>query len=158
MGSRGPIPKPDSSETKRGRNTMYKKTPTAPAAGVSPPSTLAGPALDFWNAHAPQLVADGRLRDDQAEAFGILCQIAADCRLLSEQVAAEGWITATDKGQAISPVAKLLRESRLDFIKYAKEFGLTAASSIRLPQDKPNGEEEGDEEDQVLRKLSIRRA
>ena len=158
MGSRGPIPKPDSGETKRGRNTMYKKTPTAPATSVAPPSALVGPALSFWNAQAPQLIADGRLRDDQAEAFGILCQLAADCRLLSEQVAAEGWLTATDKGQAISPVAKLLRESRLDFIKYAKEFGLTAASSIRLPQDKPNGEKEGDEEDQVLRKLSIRRA
>ena len=137
---------------------MYKKTPTAPAAGVSPPRTLAGPALDFWNSQAPQLVADGRLREDQAESFGILCQLAADCRILSEQVAAEGWITATDKGQAVSPVAKLLREARLDFIKYAKEFGMTAASSLRLPQEPPHGEEAGDEEDQVLRKLSIRRA
>lgn len=158
MGRRGPVPDPKSERTKTGRNTMYKKADAPTATSVAPPSGLVGPALSFWNAQAPQLIADGRLRDDQAEAFGILCQLAADCRLLSEQVAAEGWLTATDKGQAISPVAKLLRESRLDFIKYAKEFGLTAASSIRLPQDKPNGEEEGDEEDQVLRKLSIRRA
>ena len=158
MGSRGPLPRPDSTETKRGRNTMYRKKTTAPSASVNAPASLAGPALDFWNKHAPQLVADGRLRDDQAETFGILCQLAADCRILAQQVAAEGWIAATDKGQSVSPVAKLLREARLDFIRYAREFGMTAASSLRLPQEKPSGEEEGDEEDAILRKLSIRHA
>jgi len=155
VGRRGPIPNPKSERSKTGRNTLYKKTTTPPALSVDAPTYLVGIALDFWNAHAPQLVADGRLREDQADTFAILCQLAGDCRTLSDQVAAEGWTTATDKGQSVSPIAKLLREARLDFIKYAREFGLTFASSARLPQEPPNAEEV-DEEDKLLRQLSVR--
>jgi phage terminase small subunit len=72
-------------------------------------------------------------------------------------VAAEGWITATDKGQAASPVAKLLRDARRDFLTIARDFGLTAAAAARIPQDPPHGEEEDDDpEAAVLAKLSIR--
>jgi phage terminase small subunit len=57
----------------------------------------------------------------------------ADVRELGRTIAAEGWITATDKGQAVSPVARLLRDSRRDFVTLAAKFGLTAADEARLP-------------------------
>lgn len=159
MGSRGPAPKPDSSESKRRRNTMYRKAPAAPpAACIAPPAsvTKVPAALGFWERNAPILQADGRLRPEQLDAFAILCRLHADIEQLADQVDAEGWITATDKGQAASPVAKLLRDSRRDFVTLARDFGLTAAAAARIPQDPPSGEEEADEEDQVLASLSIR--
>jgi P27 family predicted phage terminase small subunit len=150
MGRRGPIPDPKSERSKTGRNTRYKKTATA-AGPISPPAWLAGPAADFWQAHAPGLSAAGRLTQDQAETFGILCQLAVDCQQLAAQVAAEGWVTATDKGQAISPVARLLRDSRRDFVNLAREFGMTAAAAARIPQEPDSGEEEGSEEAAILK-------
>jgi P27 family predicted phage terminase small subunit len=161
MGSRGPIPDPKSERSKAGRNTRARKTAAPePASGLAPPAAVkARPiALRFWSAHAPTLAADGRLREDQVETFGILCHLYADCEQLGEQLAAEGWITATDKGQAASPVAKLLRDSRRDYVTLARDFGLTAASAARLPQDPNSGEEEADEEDALLAKLKLRGA
>jgi len=160
MGSRGPAPNPKSERSKAGRNTLRRKTPAAPAKPdevAMPDDVAARPAAaGFWDRNAPGLIADGRLRADGVDSFGMLCQIYADVRQLAEHLLAEGWITATDKGQAPSPVARLLRDSRRDFVALARDFGLTAASSARIPQDPGDGEEEGDEEDQVLRNLSIR--
>lgn len=137
---------------------MYRKTPAPQAGRIEPPAYVAAvpAALDFWNRIAPRLIADGRLVPEQVDALGQLARIHADVLQLQDQVAAEGWITATDKGQAASPVAKLLRDSRRDFVTLARDFGLTAAAAARIPQELPSGEEEDDEETAVLKKLSIR--
>jgi phage terminase small subunit len=161
MGSRGPIPDPSSGRSKTGRNTRNKKVaPAESTTGIAPPASVKSRpiAARFWSTHAPALAADGRLREDQAETFGLLCHLFADAEQLAEQLAAEGWITATDKGQAASPVAKLLRDSRRDFVTLARDFGLTAASAARLPQDPTSGETEADEEDALLAKLKLRGA
>ncbi len=159
MGSRGPIPDPRSGRSQTGRNTRAKKPAPARPADASPPAgKLPAPpdvaavpaALAFWRTVAPALIAAGRLAPEQTAAFAILCQIHADILALQEQLAAEGWITATDKGQAASPVAKLLRDSRRDFVMLARDFGLTAAAAARLPQDPTDGEED-DEEARALR-------
>lgn len=164
MGSRGPIPDPASERSKAGRNTRTRraapaaKPSTTPPAGPAMPASVAGrpAAAGFWSRHAAILQADGRLRLEQVDAFAILCHLWADAEQLAEQLAAEGWITATDKGQAASPVARLLRDSRRDFVTLARDFGLTAASAARLPQDPNDGEEEGDEEDALLARIKIR--
>ncbi len=159
MGSRGPAPQPGSSESKRGRNTMYRKTPAVvPVGGVAVPASvqLVPAAAAFWDRVAPTLIADGRLVPEQADAFAILCRLHSEIRLLEDQVLAEGFVTATDKGQAASPVAKLLRDSRRDFVTLARDFGLTAAAAARIPQDPKNGEEEDDPEAAILAKLSVR--
>ena len=143
MGRRGPIPRPNSSESQRRRNTMYRVTVAPPAGNVTPPASVIArpPAASFWSRHAEQLAAEGRLREDQVETFGILCHLYADCEQLLEQLVAEGWVAATDKGQAASPVAKLLRDSRRDYVTLAKEFGLSPASAARLPQAPPDDKE-----------------
>lgn len=160
MGSRGPIPDPASGRSATGRNTRARKTPAAPpASGVpAPPNVQAIPAaLSFWDRVAPTLVADGRLVQEQADAFAILCRLHAEILSLEEQLVAEGWITATDKGQAASPVAKLLRDSRRDFVSLARDFGLTAAAAARIPTEPDSGKEKDDDpEAQVLAKLSLR--
>jgi P27 family predicted phage terminase small subunit len=142
MGNRGPLPDPSSSESKRGRNTLSRKR--SEAEFVSPPAHVSSRplALAFWDTHAPTLATEGRLRQVHAEVFGQLCHLHADIRGLSEQIDHEGWITATEKGQSVSPVARLLRDSRRDFVTLASKFGLTAADEARLPQ--VNDEEQTD--------------
>jgi hypothetical protein len=169
MGRRGRHPDPNS---KRSRAALARAkqidaiAPKAHAAATTSPGDLRPPAsvqsrpvaARFWSNHAPALAADGRLREDQAETFGMLCHLFADAEQLAEQVAAEGWITASGKGQAASPVAKLLRDSRRDYVTLARDFGLTAASAARLPQDPTSGETEADEEDALLERLKLRGA
>jgi len=169
MGRRGRHPDPNSKRSQaaiaRARQLAGKVQSEASRrepATVRPPTSVESrpAAARYWQAHAPALAADGRLRQDQAETFGILCHLFADCEQLTEQLAAEGWITATDKGQAASPVARLLRDSRRDYVMLAREFGLTAAAAARLPQETPgHGEaEEVDAEDALLQKLRLRGA
>lgn len=162
MGRRGPIADPNSERSKTGRNTRTRKNPKAVAAEpgqVSMPATISGDpkAAGYWDAHAPLLIAAGRLRPELAATFAILCQLHADCVTLADQVAAEGFVTATDRGQAASPVAKLLRDSRRDYVTLAREFGLTAAADARLPQEVTDGQEES-EEQKLLKALSVKRA
>jgi P27 family predicted phage terminase small subunit len=170
MGRRGrhPDPKSKRSQAAMARAQQLAKYGPAPAGEARTPVDLevpanvakSPPALAFWKRNAPLLQAEGRLHPEQVHAFAILCRIHADVVQLEDQVDAQGWITATDKGQSSSPVAKLLRDSRRDFVTVAKEFGMTAASAARIPQDPTGGQEEGgevDEEENVLRKLTLRR-
>lgn len=172
MGRRGRHPDPKSKRTQAalaraaqvGALAITPPAAAAPAAGrspVKPPASVAGrpSAARFWKAHAADLQADGRLTADRAETFGLLAHLFADAEQLAEQIASEGWITATDKGQAVSPVARLLRDSRRDYVMLAREFGLTAAAAGRIPQEVTSGEgpEEGDDpEAAILRRLSVR--
>jgi P27 family predicted phage terminase small subunit len=139
--------------------TAPRPSTSTPAADLAPPDsvTKVPSALAFWDRNAPILQADGRLRAEQLDAFAILCRLHAEIEQLADQVASEGWITATDKGQAASPVAKLLRDARRDFVALARDYGLTAAAAARIPQEVMDGEEEDDDpEAAVLAKLSIR--
>ena len=159
MGSRGPIPDPKSERSKTGRNTRARKTPAPQSGGVDIPASVSAvpAAAAFWDRVAPTLLADGRLVPEQADSFEILCRLHAEIRHLEDQVLAEGFVTATDKGQAASPVAKLLRDSRRDFVSLARDFGLTAAAAARIPQDSSHGETENDNpEAAVLARLSVR--
>ena len=165
MGRRGRLPDPSSKKSQAALARVKQlgavasgHASNATAADIDPPAAVqkVPAAMSFWDRTAPILIADGRLTADRVDAFAILCRLHAEIEQLADQVAAEGWITATEKGQAASPVAKLLRDSRRDFVTLARDFGLTAAAAARIPQELPSGEEEGDEEDEVLRNLSIR--
>ena len=160
MGSRGPIPDPKSGRSAACRNTRTKKKPPpapalapAPAGGIDPPADVQAvpAALAFWNRVAPRLVDGGRLVLEQADSFAILCHLHAEILSLREQLAGEGWITATDKGQAASPVARLLRDSRRDFVQLARDVGLTAAAAARLPQEPDTGKEDDEEAAALLK-------
>jgi P27 family predicted phage terminase small subunit len=155
MGRRGPLPDPTSERSATGRNTLARRGVSSGVESVTPPGHVSARplALAFWEMHAPTLADEGRLRQVHGEVFGQLCHLHADIRQLSDQIAAEGWITASEKGQSVSPVARLLRDSRRDFVTLAGKFGLTAADEARLPADEaPDGEEDPDEA--ALRKFT----
>jgi phage terminase small subunit len=155
LGRRGPPPNPNS---KRSRDTLRQAialgvaTRATPVASQhqqppEPPADVAarGVAAAFWKSHAASLAAAGRLSGENAECFAIVAHLYADCRELATQLAAEGWITATDKGQAASPVARLLRDARRDFLAFAREYGLTPAAETRFPPEAVHVEEDAEE-------------
>lgn len=144
MGTRGPIPNPNSSESKRRRNTMYRKAPAeaATSSQVEPPAFIKSnpAAMDFWGKHAPALIAAKRLQLLQADCFAIVCEQAAEVRQLSEAVAAEGLLIETPRGPRANPKVRLLRDARRDLLAAARGFGLDAASDARLPAEPPKPE------------------
>lgn len=156
MGRRGRHPDPNSKRSQAAVARvaaigMAKAPAGQPAASAkapkAPPTVAARPAAAaFWKARAPQIAASGRFKPEHVEGLELLAHLYADCRELAEQLAAEGWITATDKGQQASPVARLLRDARRDFVALAREYGLTPAAETRFPPEMETHGQEDDEE------------
>lgn len=139
MGRHGPLPRPGSTETKRGRNTFHRKGPAGPAVVVEPPDDVKrdAAALAFWEEHAPHLVAAKRLRPEHARTFAVVCHVAAECQALAARVAAEGPTVSTGRTVKANPCVRLLRDARRDLFQFASAFGLTAVADARLPQEPP---------------------
>lgn len=142
MGRFGPLPRRHSTETERGRNTYFRAATTRDAVPVDPPDDVKRDpaALAFWDAHAPALVAAGRLRPEHAETFGVVCHVAAECRALADRVAAEGPVVSTGRSIKANPCVRLLRDARRDLFQFASAFGLTAVADARLPQEHPGAD------------------
>jgi P27 family predicted phage terminase small subunit len=154
MGSRGPLPNPSSSESMRGRNTMYRKpgASTAEPLEVEPPDFLRGNAraLDFWQQHAPALIRAGRLKPEMAHMLGLVCEQAAEVRQLSEAVAAEGLTLEGPRGPRANPKVRMLASARRDLLSAARGWGLDAGSDARLPAEPLEDE---DDPSRVLREF-----
>jgi P27 family predicted phage terminase small subunit len=156
MGRRGRHPDPNS---KRSQAALARAAAIGVAVQAKPQAaTQADPvampadvearviAAQFWTSHADPLAAAGRLRAEQAEGLAILSHLYADCRELAQQLAQEGWMTSTEKGQQANPVARLLRDARRDFVALAREYGLTPAAETRFPPEAADhGEEDAEE-------------
>lgn len=153
MGVHGPLPRRGSSESKRGRNTYFRKGPKRPDVAVEPPDDVVREpaALAFWNAHAPALVAAKRLRPEHAATFGVVCHVAAECKALAARLAAEGPVVSTGRSVKPHPLFRLLRDARRDLFAFAGAFGLTAVADARLPVEP--ADDEDDAEAQLLRKF-----
>jgi len=141
MGSRCPIPNPNSSESNRGRNTLHRKQTgsTGKVASVEPPDYILAnpPAMAFWQKHAPALIAAKRLQPLQADCFAIVSHQPAKLRLLSEPVSAEALLIDTARGPPPNPNVSLLRDPPRDLLPPPRAFGLDAASDARLPSEPP---------------------
>lgn len=157
MGSRGPLPNPSSSESKRRRNTMYRKPGASKAEppAVEPPDFIRGnaPALHFWQQHAPALMRAGRLKPEMASTFGLLCEMAGEVRQLSEAVAAEGLTVEGPRGPRANPKVRLLAAARRDLLAASRGFGLDSLSDARLPAEPPAEKE--DAESRLLRQFMV---
>lgn len=135
MGSRGPVADPKSQRSAAGRNTL--RSPRRGDAGpVRMPTGLARnkPAAAMWKRLAPSLIDSGRLTPESADAFAMLCRLHAELELLDDQLTAEGFVVSTERGPVANPIARLARAARNDWVSLARDFGLTAASSARLPE------------------------
>lgn len=137
MGSRGPLPDPNSSESRRGRNTLVRRKPTATKTSVEAPDFIRDnpAAMLFWERHAPALVAAGRLHGLQATTFAVVAEQFAEVRALTAAVQADGLVIDTPRGQQANPALRALRDARRDLLAAARGFGLDALSDARLPAE-----------------------
>lgn len=137
MGLHGPLPKPGSTESQRGRNTLRRKGPPRADVAVPPPAGVARDpaALAFWEAHVPALVAAKRLRPEHAATFAVVCHVASECESLAARVAAEGPVVSTGRSVKANPACRLLRDARRDLFQFAAQFGLTTMADARLPAE-----------------------
>lgn len=145
MGSRGPIPRPDSRDSRRGVNTRHRK-PSADKGHVAMPAYLKRDkvAVAYWNQHAPDLMEAKRLQPLQAEMFATICEMASDVRRLTDAVRKEGDVIDGQRGPMANPKVRLLRDARRDLLAAARGFGLDAASDARLPVEPPQENLEDD--------------
>lgn len=156
MGRRGRHPDPNSKRSQAavaraaaiGMAKVAAPQAAATTSAPKPPADVASrpEAAKFWKERAPQIAAAGRLKAEHVEGLALLSHLYADCRDLATQLAAEGWMTSTDKGQQANPVARLLRDARRDFVALAREYGLTPAAETRFPPEvDANGQEDAEE-------------
>lgn len=154
MGRRGRHPDPNSKRSQAALARAAAIGMAKPMAAAKPVGKAPRPPADvtsrpvaaaYWKAHAAGLAEAGRLRTENVEGLALLAHLYADCRELAEQLAAEGWMTSTDKGQQANPVARLLRDARRDFVSLAREYGLTPAAETRFPAEVEHGQESDEE-------------
>ena len=150
MGTRGPLPRRDSTESRRGRNT-YRARPVRVPVEVPPPANVAANpfALAFWHEHADTLVAAGRLRPEFADTFGLLAVMVAECRAMTDRMNAEGILLPTRRGSRPNPLCRMIRDRRRDIVTLLREFGLTPISDARVPANTPEGTDGNDDVDAV---------
>ena len=155
MGSRGPAPKPSSERSAIGRNTLRRKVRAPKPTAVPVPETVKADkvAARYWKAHAPALITARRLRPDLAEAFGLCCLLKSEMDSMAAELATQERTTTTEKGAYANPLVKILRDTRRDWLALARDFGMTAATDARIPQDAPDAEETN--EDAALRLLTV---
>lgn len=148
MGTRGPLPRRDSSESRRGRNTYRARSVRLPVEVLPPADVAANPlALAFWHEHADKLIATGRLRPEFAQTFGLLAVMIAECRDMTDRVKTEGALLPTRRGSRPNPLCRMLRDRRRDIVTLLREFGLTPASDARVPSHEPEGTDDDDDAD-----------
>ena len=143
MGTRGPLPKPGSSESIRGRNTLHRKTKTPKPSAVTMPATVKADraAAAWWKANAPALIKARRLRPELGEAFGLMCLLKSEMDAVATELLEQGRTLTTEKGSYPNPLVKILRDTRRDWLALARDFGMTAASDARIPLEENDAKE-----------------
>ena len=143
MGTRGPLPKPGSSESIRGRNTLHRKTRTPKTTAVTMPATVKADraASAWWKANAPALIMAHRLRPELGEAFGLMCLLKSEMDTVAAELLKQGRTLTTEKGSYPNPLVKILRDTRRDWLALARDFGMTAASDARIPLEEADATE-----------------
>jgi phage terminase small subunit len=143
MGTRGPLPKPGSSESLRGRNTLRRKTKTPKPSAVTIPAMVKADrvAAAWWKANAPALIKARRLRPELGEAFGLMCLLKSEMDSAAAALALEEMTTTSDKGSFPNALVKIVRDKRRDWLALARDFGMTAASDARIPLEETDAKE-----------------
>jgi P27 family predicted phage terminase small subunit len=124
-------------KTKRGRKPNAKvAAKSQPCTEVPPaPEILNGDAREYWDRHAPQLVASNILTPLLVDSFAMCCQQYAEYqrwhRWLSED--ASRYFYTTESGyEQITPAVNLRDKAMASWYRLACKFGLTADALAKM--------------------------
>src|ERR1035438_5376744 len=99
MGERGPIPKPSSQRSRRGRNTLADRLGREGLGAARPPLWLGEVAREFWDSYAPYLRKRGCLTKLDEAAFITFCVTWQRITEMREMMAREGEILTSPRGR-----------------------------------------------------------
>ncbi len=135
MGKRGPLPKSNVVQLKRGmaRSDRVRRAPRAVASAPSPPSYLKGEALSEWRRITPELERMGILSHLDRAILTAYCSSWSKYVALGRRLDTEGEVVAGHRGVARkNPAWQIYRDASTLCITLAKELGLSPASRSRL--------------------------
>jgi P27 family predicted phage terminase small subunit len=141
----GPPPTPLHLKLLRGnpgkRRPKPEPEPTIPPTCPEPPSFITGYAADLWWETAPELHRLGLLTRLDVPALAAYCHSFGQWHMAVEALAKmeandplmRGQIIRTKQGEAaVNPLVSIARKHAGDVIRFANEFGLSAAARSRL--------------------------
>ncbi|WP_158091579.1 phage terminase small subunit P27 family [Bradyrhizobium canariense] len=141
----GPPPTPLHLKLMRGnpgkRRPKAEPEPTIPATCPEPPPHIVGYASDEWWTTGPELHRLGLLTRVDVPSFAAYCYAVGQWRLAAEALARmqsndplmnAQLIKNRDGDAAVNPLLNIVRKYAGDVVRYAAEFGLTAAARSRL--------------------------
>jgi P27 family predicted phage terminase small subunit len=141
----GPPPEPRVIKLLKGnpgkRRLRDEPQPQIPPTCPEPPSFVVGYAADLWWETAPELHRLGLLSRVDVPALAAYCYSYGQWRQATEALAKmqandpvmNGQIIKTKYGDAVqNPLVSIVRKYAADMVRYAGEFGLTAAARARL--------------------------
>ena len=142
----GPPPQPLNLRILRGnpskrRLPVNEPQPQNPPTCPDPPPHVTGVAADEWWETAPQLHRLGLLSRVDIPALSAYCYSYGQWRMAAESLAKmqandpvmNGQIIRTKYGDAVmNPLVSIVRKHAADMVRYAGEFGLTAAARSRI--------------------------
>lgn len=146
MGSRGPAPTPTVIKKLRGNPGKRRLNDAEPRPGAarlpSAPRWMSEAARGHWRKLSKGLFDCGLLTEVDAPALAMLCETLAQYIEAKRLVQEEGMVATSDQGNVYQhPAVGLMKSSRTDFLRWAREFGMTPASRTRISLD-GEGEEE----------------
>jgi len=142
VGRRGPKPKPSALKIAQGNPGKRRLNDAEPRPAVSaptPPEWLAGEALDEWRRIVPELVHLGVIGTIDLSVLLACCEAWAWYRQTA-RIAAKSprFVTPAGGGAPYTaPIVNQLRDARADWLKLARELGLTPSARTGLHVEKP---------------------
>lgn len=140
MGKRGPQKKPTAIDDLQGNPSKRKRPPEPKFSGaVKPPKFLNAAALAEWRRLAPELEPMGLLQSGDVAMFAAYCCAYADFCAANQECNKRGETYTTERGEYVSPWAKLKNESFARMQRAGAKFGLSPADRADLggPSNKP---------------------
>ena len=135
MGSRGPMPDKNSSESARGRNTNARRlhrdgTATPPKC----PGDLPESAKKFWRTHSKSLHAKGYLEPEDIPAFHRMSCAWSQLLELDRIIQRDGLTSTSSTGVCrANPAAAMQTSCEKTFLSLAIQFGMSPSSRQRVP-------------------------
>lgn len=116
-----------------GRRPLPKNEPKPPVAEPDPPDFLSDIAKTMWRHLCPKLAKVGLMTHIDIGVLTAYCSAWSDLVEATGKQAGKPTAVKTHNGNAVqSPYVSMIRQARLDLVRFAAELGMTPAARAGL--------------------------
>lgn len=155
MGKRGPIRQPENAAKSKGtyrKHRYVNDLPVTPELPPPPPWLTCERSIAHWERIGPMLVEKRLLCQLDADTFAMMCKTLSELQECNEQIAQDGTFLVGSKGSLVAhPGVAIRNRLRTDFLRYAREFGMTYSSRIGLGSGEK--QDEADPIEEMLKRV-----